>query len=109
MFFVVLIFVWLKSTYDFHILIVNFDDIGILVQNYVLFKIMREGNFFDAIVVHQEILHLIFIKLDFELCIELSFIVEIDNFAHYIVFNLVERDVLIFLILFNLSEHFFKS
>ncbi len=63
----------------------------------------------DSIIVHKKILHLIFNELDLKFGIGQSLIIEIDDFAHHISFNLLEWDELIFLVLFDLSEHLLQA
>lgn len=78
MFFVMLFFIWLKSTDDLHVLVINFDNHWVLIKHYVLLQIVRIINLLHSVVMHEEVLHFIFQKVYLKLCIMLSLVWKID-------------------------------
>lgn len=70
---------------------------------------MGVNYFFYTIIVHEEILQLVFCKLYLKLCVMLSFFVEIDHFAHDVILDLIKWHITLFFVFFDLPEHLFES
>lgn len=109
MFFAMLFFIWLKSTYNLHVLVINFDDHWVLIKDDVLLKVIGVINLLHSIVMHEEILHFIFQKVYLKLGIMLGLVWKIDNLSQDITLDLFIWNKILSLILLDFSEHFLKA
>ena len=78
-----LLFIWTKSIYHFHLFIVEFENIRILIKGHVQFLFIRIVELFNASIVEKIILLFQFLKSHLKLRV-LFFFFEVKNFSNNI-------------------------